>query len=51
MEEYEILHNFDVRDLFEFPSFAPWKMPRQHYRLSYGGLYNERLDLHLTSVV
>ena len=40
MEEYEILHNFDVLDLFEFPSFAPWKVPRQHYRLSYGGIWN-----------
>ena len=44
MEEYEILHNFDVLDLFEFSSFATWKVPRQHYRLSYGGIYDERLD-------
>ena len=44
MEEYEILHKFNVLDLFEFPSYATWKVHCSHYRLSYGGIYDERLD-------
>ena len=51
MEDYEILHKFDVLDLFEFPYISPWYVLCSHYRLSYGGLYEERLDFHLTSVV
>ena len=51
MEDYEILHKFDVLDLFVFPYISPWYVHCSHYRLSYGGLYEERLDLHLTSVV
>ena len=37
MEDYEILHNFVVLDLFVFPSIAPWFVLCSHYRLSYGG--------------
>ena len=42
MEDYEILHNFVVLDLFVFPSIAPWYVPCSHYRLSYGGIQIQR---------
>ena len=42
MEDYEILHKFDVLDLFVFPYISPWYVHCSHYRLSYGGLYNDQ---------
>ena len=44
MEDYEILHNFDVPDLFVFPSIAPWFVLCSHYRLSYGGIWNSKAN-------
>ena len=42
MEDYEILHKFDVLDLFVLPYISPWYVLCSHYRLSYGGLYNDQ---------